>query len=507
MSPGAYPWSMDVLDARVFAWIGGACAMLYALAQTALVVYTGHRWVTLWRWWRGRGRPLAPADAPAEWPMVTVQLPLYNERAVVERLIDAVAALDYPRDRLEVQVLDDSTDVTRALADAAAERQRARGVDVRVLRRPRRDGFKAGALAAGLARARGTLIAVFDADFVPAPDFLRRTVPRFADPAVGMVQTRWDHLNRRRGPLTAAQAVMLDSHFLLEHPTRMAHGLFFNFNGTAGVWRRACIEDAGGWSDDTLTEDLDLSYRAQLRGWRFVFDPAVRSPAELPGDPAALRTQQARWAKGSIQTARKILPALMRSALTRRQKAEAFIHLTSNATYPLLLALALLWWPVCAWAAPGPPALVLALQGAIVLLGVVPVACFLALGQRLAGRRGPAVARDVAAAVALGVGMSIAQTAAVLAGLRGAAGEWTRTPKPGDAAGRAPARIYRTAGGVAAGWIELALAALLAAGAWEVARAGHRLAALPFALLLVAGFGWVGVISLRSTAAARAARR
>jgi cellulose synthase/poly-beta-1,6-N-acetylglucosamine synthase-like glycosyltransferase len=235
---------------------------------------------------------------------VTVQLPVYNERAVVERIVDAASALDWPRDRLEIQVLDDSTDDTRTLAARAVARARARGVHVVHRVRDTRAGFKAGALAAGLAEAKGDLVAVFDADFVPPPDFLRGATPPFGDPEVGMVQACWTHLNRDRSPLTAAQAVLLDAHFRLEHRTRADAGLFFNFNGTAGVWRRSCIADAGGWSSDTLTEDLDLSYRAQRRGWRFVFLEDLEVPAELPAHFEALQAQQHRWAKGSIQTAR-----------------------------------------------------------------------------------------------------------------------------------------------------------------------------------------------------------
>jgi hypothetical protein len=379
-------------------------------------------------------------------------------------------------------------------------------VNIRHLRRTGRDGFKAGALAAGLARASGDLFAVFDADFVPAPDFLRRMVPHFDDPRVGMVQARWGHLNRERSALTAAQAVLLDAHFLLEHEGRMRSGLFFNFNGSAGVWRRECIAAAGGWSHDTLTEDLDLSYRAQLAGWRFVFDSSVVVPAELPSDIEAFKSQQRRWAKGSIQTARKLLPAVLDAARPLRVRAEAVLHLTSNVTYPLLVGLGLML-PV-ALVGPSPPApLAWLLQGGVVMLGIVPVALFLHEGQRAAGRGGLASIPDVARALALAAGISINNARAALEGLRGPAGEWERTPKTGEAGGipgRPGVRDRAYSNGRAVqGRAEVALAIYLGAPIAAQAVSGQWLG-LPFALLLVAGYVWVGRESLRSTARAAA---
>ncbi|HYM80735.1 MAG TPA: glycosyltransferase, partial [Candidatus Limnocylindria bacterium] len=425
-------------------WLWAAAAATYVLAQLLLAVYSSHRYLVMWRWWRRRRVSEAGVEPRLEsWPSVTVQLPVFNERAVVERLIDVVAALDYPRDRLEIQVLDDSTDDTRDYVAAAAERHRRQGTRIRHLHRPERTGYKAGALAAGLAQAGGELIAVFDADFVPQRDFLRRMVPRFVDPGLGMVQARWGHLNRDRSWLTAAQATMLDSHFLLEHPARMHSGLFFNFNGTAGIWRRRCIEDAGGWSCDTLTEDLDLSYRAQLKGWRFAFACDVEAPAELPSDLEALKSQQRRWAKGSIQTARKLLPAVWRSPLPLPVKLEAFFHLTSNCCYPLLLSLALLLLPVLLGPASTPPWAQWLLQAAVLVFGVVPVLVFLAAGQRAAGGTPGRALRDVAAALVLGIGLSLNNARAVVAGLGSELGDWERTPKTGEGAGsRQAARQY-----------------------------------------------------------------
>jgi cellulose synthase/poly-beta-1,6-N-acetylglucosamine synthase-like glycosyltransferase len=437
-----------------------------------------------------------PAGELAALPPVTIQLPIYNEMYVADRLIDAVCRIDYPRELLEIQVLDDSTDETTSLAAAAVARHRVRGVPIRLLCRDDRTGFKAGALAAGLRATDAELIAVFDADFVPAPDFLTRLVPHFGDPRVGMVQARWGHLNRRHSTLTAAQAVMLDSHFLLEHVTRMERGLFFNFNGTAGIWRRDCIEDAGGWSHDTLTEDLDLSYRAQMAGWTFVFDPSVESPAELPADIEALKSQQRRWAKGSIQTARKLLPLLWRSPRPLRVKLEALFHLTSNFTYPLLLVLALLLLPVLLGTSTAPPGLVWALQIGVLLFGVIPVSIFLAIGQRAAGEPGLRLWRHVGAALVIGVGLSVNNARAVIEGLGPSIGQWERTPKAGTrrAAGLAP---YAAATRLA-GRTELALAAYfgsLTAFAW----ASGEYRAIPFIALLIAGFAGVGWSSLRSS--------
>src|SRR5690606_38297946 len=240
-------------------------------------------------------------------PTVTVQLPLYNEATVVERLLLATAGLDYPSDKLEIQVLDDSTDETRTIAEATVSALRANGVDIKYVRRPNRHGYKAGALDYGLGLAKGELIAIFDADFVPQPTFLRDLVGHFQDPRVGMVQTRWGHMNREHSLLTSVQALMLDGHHLVENRARFGAGCMFNFSGTGGVWRRAAIDAAGGWQHDTLTEDLDLSYRAQLAGWRFVYRPDVITPAELPEGMSAFRAQQYRWAKGTVQTARKLL--------------------------------------------------------------------------------------------------------------------------------------------------------------------------------------------------------
>lgn len=317
-------------------------AALYALSMAVLLVYGLN---LLWMALRSRGHrwPAAPVQTEAgDLPGVTVQLPLYNERYVAERLIRACAALDYPREKLEIQVLDDSTDETRALVAGLVARLRADGHDIVHLHRADRAGYKAGALQHGLGRAKGTFIAIFDADFVPPPDFLRRALAAFDAPDVGMVQARWGHLNPAYSLLTRIQAFGLDAHFALEQHVRAAEGLFMSFNGTAGVWRRACIDAAGGWKADTLTEDLDLSYRAQLAGWRFRFLGALEVPAELPVEMQGLRQQQFRWTKGAVETGRKLLGALLRAPVPLRVKVQGSLHLTAHLAFPFVLVATLL---------------------------------------------------------------------------------------------------------------------------------------------------------------------
>ena len=458
---------------------------LYLATLAALGLFGLHRvWMVLrFRW----NRPVAASPGLREVPFVTVQLPLYNERTVAARLLRAVGELDWPAERLEIQVLDDSTDETRALVDEEVAVLVRRGLDAKVVRRAQRTGFKAGALAHGQALARGELFAIFDADFVPRPDFLRTLVPDFADPRVGLVQARWEHLNRDESLLTRAQSVLLDGHFVIEHTVRHDGGLFFNFNGTAGIWRRAAIEAAGGWEHDTLTEDLDLSYRAQLAGWRFVYRPLVTAPAEVPSELSAFQSQQHRWAKGSVQVARKLVGRIARAELPLRVKLEAFAHLTGNTGYPYVVVLAALlpliagsdthldgWWHLAAFC--------------VCTLSVV---VFYTRSQRPSGRSFLRKLVDVPAAMALGVGMSLAQTRAVLEGLFRTTGEFVRTPKRGDA--RTPryrARLSRLPAGELffALWFAIGLARAVQQGLWG---------SLPFLALFFAGFAWVGTLSLR----------
>src|SRR3569833_2964519 len=319
----------------------------YLVVLVVLAFYGGHRAVLTYLYYRHRNNKPKPAGTFTDLPAVTVQLPLFNEMYVVERLLDAVAQIRYPRDRFQIQVLDDSTDETQQICQRKIAELAVRypALDIEYVHRVDRSGFKAGALDYGLRTAKGEFALIFDADFLPQPDVLERTIHHFVDPKVAVVQCRWDHVNRDFSALTEMQALMLDGHYIMEHAGRNRSGRFFNFNGTAGIWRRSAIADASGWQHDTLTEDMDLSYRAQVRGWRFVYLPEIAAPAELPVEMSAFTEQQFRWAKGSIQVGRKLLPMLLRSNVSFAQKTEAFFHLTNNLSYPLLLLLSLLLLP------------------------------------------------------------------------------------------------------------------------------------------------------------------
>jgi len=282
-----------------------------------------------------------------EYPVVTVQIPLYNEQYVITRLIDSVLRMDYPKDKLEVQILDDSTDETTQIIKDHIKKYEEMGFDIKHIHRTNREGYKAGALKVGLETARGEFVAVFDADFIPRKKFLKRTIPYFyKEEKLGLVQTRWEHLNREFSLMTKTQAIALDGHFVIEQAVRNRAGFFINFNGTGGVWRKECIFDAGNWEADTLTEDLDLSYRAQMKGWKFRYLVNFTSPAELPSDIGALKSQQFRWTKGAIETAKKVYPKVLRSDMPFKLKFQSFIHLYSNLAYPFILMAALLNLPV-----------------------------------------------------------------------------------------------------------------------------------------------------------------
>jgi hypothetical protein len=420
---------------------------------------------------------------------VTVQLPIYNELHTVERLLTAVAALDYPRDRLEIQVLDDSTDVTRQVVADVVNRIRAQGVNMVHVTRGDRAGFKAGALAVGLTQARGELIAIFDADFMPPPDFLRRTVPHFADPRVGCVQTRWGHLNREYSLLTRTQALGVDGHFVVEQTARNRSGLFINFNGTAGVWRRRCIDDAGGWEGDTLTEDLDLSYRAQLRGWRFVYLPQVVVPAELPAQITAFRRQQARWAQGSIQTAIKLIGPLLRTDQPLVVKVAGVLHLTGYAVHPFMLAVILLTFPMTystSWVLLGAPWLAFTAAGPPLLYTVTQITDSPDWRRRL---------RLLPMLVLLGTGLCLSNAGAVARAVLGVQRSFQRTPKfdlraSGDNTWLGS--MYAL-GRDSLVWGELALS-VMAVGL--LAMPGVRWTFAPWLLIYAGGFGYVALLNL-----------
>lgn len=401
---------IGVLYALILVWLS-----VYGFQSLLLtVLYLRHR--------RDAGPDIQVDEA--SWPRVAVQLPVYNEQHVVERLIDAAVALDYPRDRLEIQVLDDSTDETTALAAARVAQHRAAGVDVRLIRRPDRSGFKAGALAWGTAQTDAEFLAVFDADFRPRPDWLRRTIPALlARPDAGMAQTRWSHLNDDYSTLTQVQALALDGHFVVEQTARSRAGLLINFNGSGGVWRRACIEAAGGWQADTMTEDMDLSYRAQLAGWRTLYLPDVDAPAELPAQVEAFKRQQARWAQGSVQCLRKLGGSIIRSPLPVHQKVMALVHISGYFTQPLMLLLLLMSLPLL-WQAQRPPAFLaglgLASLGPPLLFTVAQAALYRDWRRRL---------RFLPMLVVFAAGITWSTTRAVWEGLTRWGGVFRRTPK------------------------------------------------------------------------------
>jgi len=475
----------------------------YFAVLIVLSVYGSHRYVMAYLYYKYKGNLPSPKGKFEQLPIITVQLPIFNEMYVCERLIDAVCKIDYPRDRFEIQVLDDSTDETQGIARAAADRARAAGHDIVYIHRDNRSGYKAGALREGLKVAKGEFVAVFDADFVPTPDFLQRSVQFFTDPKVGMVQVRWEHLNRSFSHLTQAQAIFLDGHFVIEHTARNRSGRFFNFNGTAGVWRRATIVDAGGWQHDTLTEDLDLSYRAQLAGWQFVYLPEVVSPAEVPVEMNAFKNQQHRWAKGSIQTARKLLPRILKSDLPRDVKVEAFFHLTANLTYPLMILLTVLmpvsmvirfkhgWYEV------------LVLDLPFFWTATMSVVAFYIASQREIGMPLWQRIKYLPFIMALGIGLCVNQAKAVIEALVGYQTGFTRTPKMGMSVNGTGAhqktshwmdQKYRALTSMQP-LLELALGLYLTSAIWFALDKGVWFS-LPFLLLFQWGFFYVGLMSL-----------
>ncbi len=477
----------------------------YVTALFGLSAFGLHRYFVIWLYYRHKHlRPAPPAEFP-ELPPVTVQVPVFNEMYVVERLIDAVAALEYPADRLQIQILDDSTDETTAIAARRVAHWQARGVRIEHVTRPNRDGFKAGALANGLRTATGEFLALFDADFVPPPDVLGKTIHYFTDPGVGMIQTRWGHLNREYSLLTRVQSLFLDGHLLIEQTARNRSGRFFNFNGTAGIWRRRCIEESGGWHHDTLTEDLDLSYRAQLRGWRFVFLPDFVTPAELPVEMNAFKNQQHRWAKGSIQTCLKLLPAVWRGNLPLPVKIEATFHLTSNFTYLLLFAMCILVNPYFTPDPLGRWLSVLLVDLPIFSMASISVVVFYTCVLRELRPRWWRELWAVPMLIALGIGMSLNNGRAVLEAIFKHDTEFTRTPKYGilsRSQSWTGKRYFALKSLVP--FLELALAVYY--GYYLFFAITHeRWTTLPILVLFFVGFAWVAFMSIFQSAFARSA--
>lgn len=447
---------------------------------------------------------LALIDA-ANLPYVTIQLPLFNEATVAPRLLDHVARIDYPRDRLEIQVLDDSTDETRQLVMAhvarirETENDKGESLDIVYIHRVDRTGYKAGALDAGLKVAKGDIVAIFDADFLPQPDFLRAIVGDFSDPKVGMVQARWGHMNRNHSLLTRVQALMLDGHHLVENRARAAAGWLFNFSGTGGAWRKEAIISAGGWEHDTLTEDLDLSYRAQMAGWKFVYRETVVTPAELPEDVSAFRAQQFRWAKGTVQTARKLLKRVLTSELTFSQRAEAFFHFTPHFAYPLMVFLSLLLLPALILMPATNPRAMLLIDLPLCIGTTGSLAMFYAMAELAQGRRRRDALMVLPALLALGAGLAPHLTKAVVEGLRSMAGEFVRTPKKGVVGGH---QRYHARSDVPVTEIFLGLFSL--ASVIASIETGHWFAT-PFAMIFTFGYGYVATLVMSEQMAGRRA--
>src|SRR5213082_1493379 len=421
-------FSNRVMQGSPAAIIWTICYMTVLLGLSA---YGIHRYVIIYLFLKNRKRSTKPAGHFEQLPKVTMQLPIFNEVYVVERLLKSVSEIDYPKDLLHIQVLDDSTDDTRQLTASCVADLQARGFNVELIHRTDRTGFKAGALETGLASAESDFVCILDADFVPQKDLLKRTIHFFTDPKVGMIQTRWGHLNRGYSLLTRMQAIFLDGHLLLEQTARSRSGRFFNFNGTAGLWRRSCIEEAGGWQHDTLCEDLDLSYRAQLVGWKFIFLSDVVTPAELPVDMNGFKSQQHRWTKGSIQTCKKLLPRIWRSELPFAIKAEATGHLVSNFAYLLLAFLCILLHPSTG-APHGGWLRTLLIDVPIFIAASVSVAAFYICAQRdLHPRTWMKEILFLPCLLALGVGLSLNNARAVLEAVFNHKSDFARTPKYG----------------------------------------------------------------------------
>ncbi|MHC5026840.1 MAG: cellulose synthase family protein [Planctomycetota bacterium] len=474
----------------------------YVAAIAVLCLYGLHRYWLVTVAVRHRNDAPEPAARFDELPRVTIQLPMFNEPNVAQRLVEAAAAIDYPHDRMQIQVLDDSTDDTTAIVGECCRRLAETGIDIEHLHRTDRVGYKAGALGVGLASATGDLVAVFDADFLPPTDFLDNTVHHFTDESIGMVQTRWSHLNRDESMLTRIQAMSLDAHFLIEQQARAATGRWFNFNGTAGIWRRVCIDEAGGWEHDTLTEDTDLSYRAQLAGWRFRFLPQVTCPAELPPTIGALLGQQHRWNKGLVQTAIKLLPRILTSRASLGTKVEAWFHLTAPLPYVFILLLALIALPALFVHLPVYGAVGLTALGAgfaCLVLGTMAACTFYIVSQRRQGLGILATLALLPVLMAIGVGLSVINTKAVLEALFGNKSPFVRTPKfAGHANSAADPIAPKRRSILPRGSIEILLGAAMFVAIAIASREPFTLIGAPFLVLFALGFFAVGLPLIRA---------
>jgi cellulose synthase/poly-beta-1,6-N-acetylglucosamine synthase-like glycosyltransferase len=484
---------------------------VYVAILLLIALYGFHRYILVYLYVKHRHDGYMPKSRFDQLPKITVQLPMYNEDLVAERIIRASCQIDYPREKFEIQVLDDSTDHSADIARAECEAWAAKGFPIRYIHRDNRVGYKAGALEAGLTQASGEFIAIFDADFVPPRDILHNVVDYFTDDKIGMVQVRWDHLNRDASLLTKSQAIFLDGHFVIEHTARNRSGRFMHFNGTAGVWRRSTISDAGGWQHDTLTEDLDLSYRAQLKGWQFVYLPQFCAPAELPPEIIGFKQQAHRWTKGSMQTCIKLLPKVLQSKhLPFSVKSEAFFHLTNTIVYPLMVLLTLMMYPAFVYA--DAPLKAYTNLGhwlfacSLFVLATCSASTFFIFGQReLFGRKAGLKALPyLPFLMAIGVGVSINNAKAVIEAILGAfrqskPSEFVRTPKYGvtgrDRTNFTPVRVL-TLKRLALPIIEIAFGIYMSCFVvfslvWQ-----YAVSSVPFLFIFAAGYLYVGFGSL-----------
>jgi cellulose synthase/poly-beta-1,6-N-acetylglucosamine synthase-like glycosyltransferase len=479
-------------------WFDWALLIPYFGILAILSVYGLHRYDVIRTYFKHRKNAVDhPPTRFEHLPPVTIQLPLYNERYVVERLIDEVTKIEYPAGLLQIQVLDDSTDDTHPFAEALVERYRALGFPIEYHHRANRHGFKAGALQAGLESATGELVAIFDADFVPPADFLTRTVHFFADPTVGMVQTRWSYLNRDYNFLTEVEAMLLDGHFILEHGARSRAGYFFNFNGTAGILRRRAIEDAGGWQHDTLTEDSDLSYRAQLAGWRFVYLPGLDCPSELPVEMYGFQIQQSRWAKGLTQVAKKLLPRILKADIPKRVKFEAIMHLTPNISYPLMVVLSGLMLPVMIVRFYMGLAQMFFLDLPLIIASFWSLSAFYLVAQReLYPKNWKRSIFLLPMLMGVGVGLIVINTRAVLEALFGVQSGFVRTPKyaiEGRQINLETKKYRRKSGWLP--YMEIGIGTYFL-GMVLYAIETLNFLTIPFLMLFVGGYYWAGFATL-----------
>ncbi len=478
-------------------WFDFSIMAPYFLILFILAMYGMHRYWLVYNFFKYKQNVPGPPPEMAEWPKVTVQLPIYNERYVIKSVVEAVSHFDYPPEKLQVQVLDDSTDETVEIARACVDQYRAQGLNISYHHRSNREGFKAGALSEGLKTASGEFIAIFDADFRPNPDFLRRTLPYFQDARMGMLQARWTYLNSHYSALTEVETILLDGHFVMEHGSRSRQGTFFNFNGTAGVWRRTTIEDAGGWQHDTLTEDTDLSYRAQLRGWKFQYHIDIECPSELPVEMNAFKSQQARWSKGLIQTARKILPRILRSDQPLHVKAEAFFHLTANISYPLMILLSTMLLPAMIVRFYQGWFQIVVIDLPLFLASTCSISSFYLMSQRyLHPKTWKRAFFYLPFVMALGIGIAVRNAIAVIEALLGIQSEFVRTPKYGieEQHDSWAAKAYRKRSGWLP-WVEIALGLYFAATVVYSIQ-NENYATVPFLLLFVGGYLYTGFMSL-----------